>query len=90
MVLLGSLRRFSVQMCCFRADRGSNGRIIAMTVSKGSLCGDRDGAHVGSVASRSDGVHHSVDIFAGVGRVWRGDEPQKNRCHSGRSVSFKS
>ena len=28
--------------------------------------------HVGPVATGSDGVHHSIYVFTGVSRVWRG------------------
>lgn len=33
------------------------------------LLGGGADTHVGSVASRPDGVHHGVDVFAGVGRI---------------------
>lgn len=26
--------------------------------------------HVGSVASWSDGIHHRIDVFTGVSRIW--------------------
>lgn len=27
-------------------------------------------AHVGSVASWSDRIHHRINVFTGVGRIW--------------------